>query len=441
MAGSEKRVVIVGAGFGGLECAKALAGTAAKVTVIDRTNHHLFQPLLYQVAIAGLSPAEIAAPIRGVLAEQANVEVVMGNVVDVNTSAQEVVIEDGAPIRYDYLVLALGVKTSYFGNDAWEAHAPGLKSMGDAIEIRRRVLSAFERAEREPNEAERRALLTFVVVGGGPTGVELSGAIAELAKYTIAKDFRRIDPRTAQVILIEGGSRVLAAFDPSLSVSAKEQLEELGVIVRTGARVTAVDAGGVELGGERIATRTVLWAAGVRATRLSEKLAARGAELDKQGRLRVNAQCKVHGKVQGFDRVFAIGDMAHQQAKKDGHAVDDGGEPLPGLSPVAMQQGRFVAERIDELCDGVLRKKSFRYRDKGMMATIGRSRAIAQAGGLKLSGFLAWLGWLFVHLVFLVGFRSRVVVLFTWVWSYLSFQRGARIISERLDAPGAPRTR
>jgi NADH:ubiquinone reductase (H+-translocating) len=441
MTGSEKRVVIVGAGFGGLECAKALAGTAAKVTVIDRTNHHLFQPLLYQVAIAGLSPAEIAAPIRGVLAEQANVEVVMGNVVDVDTNAQQVVIEDGAPIGYDYLVLALGVKTSYFGNDAWEAHAPGLKSMGDAIEIRRRVLSAFERAEREPNEAERRALLTFVVVGGGPTGVELSGAIAELAKYTIAKDFRRIDPRTAQVILVEGGSRVLAAFDSSLSVSAKEQLEELGVTVRTGVRVSAVDAGGVELGSERIATRTVLWAAGVRATRLSEKLAARGAELDKQGRIRVNAQCKVHCGVQGFDRVFAIGDMAHQQAKKNGQAVDDGGEPLPGLSPVAMQQGRFVAARIDELCAGVLRKKNFRYRDKGMMATIGRSRAIAQAGGLKLSGFLAWLGWLFVHLVFLVGFRSRVVVLFTWVWSYLSFQRGARIISERLDAPGTPRTR
>jgi NADH:ubiquinone reductase (H+-translocating) len=354
---------------------------------------------------------------------------VMANVVDVDFGKHSLVLADGAPLAYDYLVLALGMKTSYFGNDAWEKFAPGLKSMGDAIEIRRRVLSAFERAERTSDPQERDALLTFVIVGGGPTGVELSGAIAELAKYTISSDFRAIDPRKAKVILVEGGARVLAAFDESLSAAAKEQLEELGVVVRTGCRVSHLDEGCVRIGSEEIATKTVLWAAGVRATRLSEKLRAQGIALDKQGRIVVRANNQIPSR----ERVFAIGDMAHQGADASGKSQDEGGTALPSLSPVAMQQGRYVAKQIDDLVHGVLKQKPFRYQDKGIMATIGRSRAIAQAGRLRLTGTIAWLAWLFIHVLYLIGFRSRVVVLFTWAWSYISFQRGARIITERVE--------
>lgn len=413
--GSRKKVVIVGGGFGGLTCAQGLAKANVDVTLVDRTNHHLFQPLLYQVAIAGLSPAEIAAPIRGVLSDQKNTRVLLGSVSAVHLASQTVELDDGSSLPFDHLVLAVGAKTSYFGHEEWEKDAPGLKSLGDALEIRHRVLLAFEQAERETDPSVQKELLTFVVIGGGPTGVELAGAIAELAHVTLDNDFRAIDPDKTQVILVEAGPTVLSPFTPGLQERAKEQLAEMGVQIRAGQRVTTIDAGGVVLDGkDRIAARTVLWAAGVRGTRLAETL---GVPLDRQGRVIVETDASLPG----HPNVFAIGDMA---------AFPDGKGTLPGLCPVAMQQGRYVAEFIRK-DTGKEQRKPFAYVDKGTMATIGRSRAIAQAGRMQMSGFLAWLAWLFVHIMFLIGFRNRFVVLFTWAWSYISFQRGARLITMR----------
>jgi len=409
------RVVIVGGGFGGLLCAQGLADADVDVTVVDRTNHHLFQPLLYQVAMAGLSPAEIAAPIRGVLSAQENTRVLLAEVSGVDLDGRRVRLEGGDALEYDWLVLAVGAKTSYFGHEEWEAHAPGLKTIDDALEIRRRVLVAFERAEMTTDDAERERLLTFVVIGGGPTGVELAGAIAELAHNVLDHDFRTIDPEKARVVLVEAGPRILAAFPEELSESAKEQLAELGVEVETG-RVTTIDEGGVELDGtRRVAARTVLWGAGVRGTRLAETL---GVPLDKMGRVIVERDASIPG----HPEAFAIGDMAHLEEAP--------GKPLPGLCPVAMQQGRYVAEVIAR-AKAKGDREPFAYVDKGTMATIGRSRAIAMTGRMRLRGFLAWLAWLFVHLLFLIGFRNRFVVLFTWAWSYFSYKRGARLITER----------
>lgn len=428
MGAERRRVVIVGGGFGGLEAARKLRRADVDVLLIDRANYHLFQPLLYQVAMAGLSPAEIASPIRGLLAEQDNARVELGEVTRVDLRAREVHLRDGCR-PYDWLILAVGARSSYFGHDDWEVHAPSLKSVEDALEIRRRVLLAFERAERERDPAERRRHTTFVVIGGGPTGVELAGAIAELAQYVLERDFRSIDPRDAKVILVEAGPRILPSFPTDLSESAVEQLAELGVEVRTGARVVNIDARGVELEGRvgadelpglgsgrepvRLSASTVLWAAGVRASELTRSL---GVPLDPQGRVKVEPDCSLPG----HPEVFAIGDVTR---------FEQDGQPLPGVSPVALQQARHVARIIRREARGSLEERPrFTYFDKGSMATIGRSRAIALARGIKMHGFVAWLAWLFVHIWYLIGFRNRIVVLFNWAWSYLSYKRGARLI-------------
>jgi NADH:ubiquinone reductase (H+-translocating) len=411
-------VLVVGAGFGGLTAAKALAAMRVKVTVVDRTNHHLFQPLLYQVAMAGLSPAEIAQPVRSILSPQENTNVVLAEVARVDFDAKIVHLTDGGTLAYDYLILATGAKTAYFGHPEWEAFAPGLKAIDDAVEIRRRVLMAFERAEREEDEARRRELLTFVVIGAGPTGVEMAGALAELARKTISGDFRAIRPSEARVVLVEGGDRILPAMPTDLSERAREQLADLGVELRLGARVTDIDAHGVELGKERLVSATVVWAAGVEATAFTRTL---GVPLDKGGRVVVGRDLALPGRPE----VFAIGDMAR---------FDQDGAPLPGVSPVAMQQARFVVETIAREESGQTRLE-FRYHDKGSMATIGRSRAVAQSGKIHLSGFIAWLAWLTVHIWYLIGFRSRLVVLITWAWSYLTYRRGARLITARTWEP------
>lgn len=434
MSSLRPKVIIVGGGFGGLTCAQSLARAEVDVTVLDRTNHHLFQPLLYQVAMCGLSPAEIASPIRGVIGSQKNATVLLGEVVNVDVAGKKVHVryghaDDTTPgeetqLDFDYLVLAGGVKTAYFGHEEWKHYAPGLKSLSDAIEIRRRVLTAFEEAEHAEDDAKTRELLTFVVIGAGPTGVELSGAIAELARHVLDNDFKNINPDATRVVLVEGGPRVLSSFHESLSASAAKQLGELGVELALGKRVSSIDEQGVNLdGGERIQTRTVLWAAGVRGTRLAETV---GAPLDKMGRVIVGTDCSIPE----HENVFVIGDMAH-------FVQDD--VPLPGLSPVAMQQGRYVARVITKKIPKESREV-FHYVDKGTMATIGRSRAIAESYGIRMKGLVAWLAWLFVHLMFLVGFRSRVVVLFTWAWSYVFYKRGARLITERpfdVDRPAA----
>jgi NADH:ubiquinone reductase (H+-translocating) len=411
----KKRVVIVGAGFGGLTCAQELKDVDVDVTVLDRSNHHLFQPLLYQVATSGLSPADIAAPIRSVLSQQNNARVLLAEMLSVDFD-RRIVRLDVSPgeIAFDYLVLATGAKTNYFGHAEWEACAPGLKSIADAVEIRTRVLLAFERAEREQDPQARQKYLQFVVIGAGPTGVELAGAVAELARTVLARDFRVIRPSTATVTLIEAGERVLSDMVPKLSKAAQEQLEEIGVVVRTGCRVTKLSEHGVELNGaEFLPAKTILWAAGVEATSLTATL---GVALDHQHRVRVDSFCAIPG----HSNVFAIGDMAR---------FEEAGAPLPGVSPVALQQAAYVAAVIaQELAGSPPARTAFRYVDKGTMATIGRKRAVAQVGDVHLRGATAWFSWLFVHLWFLVGFRNRFVVLFTWFWSYVSFQRGARII-------------
>jgi len=405
-----KQVVIVGAGFGGLSAAKALAGSAFDVTVIDQHNYHLFQPLLYQVATAGLSPADIASPIRGILAGAPNVSVILGRVSGIDTVLREV-IADGRRVPYDTLILATGAQHAYFGHGDWAAHAPGLKTIDDATYIRRRILLAFEKTETDP--AERARLLNFVIVGGGPTGVEMAGAIAELANRALAKDFRAIDPRSARIILVEAAPRLLTPFDPPLSDAARKSLEQLGVEVRTGAPVTALDEAGVSIGSERIETRTVVWAAGVMASPAGQWL---GAETDRAGRVKVAPDLSVPG----HRDVFVIGDTA---------ALNDAnGYPLPGVAPVAKQQGQYLAKLLLARQAGKT-LPPFRYRDYGILATIGRKRAVIQMGRFKLTGFLAWVLWSVAHIYFLIGFRNRFVVALNWLWNYVTFQRGTRLIT------------
>jgi NADH dehydrogenase len=409
-------VVIVGAGFGGLAAARELARTEADVTVIDRRNYHLFQPLLYQVATSALSPADIAWPVRGLLARQANARVVMDRVVAVDSATRTVVTESGRGIPYDYLVLATGARHAYFGHDeAWAPVAPGLKKIDDATDIRRRVLIAFERAEAEEDVAERARLMTFAVVGGGPTGVEMAGAIAELSRHTLRRDFRRIDPGAARVILVEAGPRVLAAFDARLSAKARQQLERLGVEVLTDARVTDCSAGGVALGDQTIAARTIVWAAGVMASAAGKWL---NADTDRAGRIVVEPDLSVAGQPD----VYAVGDTVSARGAD--------GQPVPGVAPAAKQMGRHVgrliARRISGRGDPV---EPFHYRDAGAMATIGRGAAVADIRGLRVSGFAAWLLWAAAHVYFLIGARSRMVVATNWAWSYLTFDRGARLIT------------
>jgi NADH dehydrogenase len=413
-ADAAPHVVIVGAGFGGLAAARKLAGTGVRLTIVDRSNHYLFQPLLYQVAMAALSPAEIAVPIRAVFRGDPNVSVLMDEVVSFDLGKNSLALADGKTLSWDYLVVAVGAETNYYGHPEWSRYAPSLKSIEDAIEIRRRVLIALERAERATDDDLRRELLTFVVIGGGPTGLELAGAIAELARPIAESDFRRIDPSWIKIVLLEAGDRLLAAFDPRLSQRAKESLAEIGVDVRTGVRVTNIDGRGVWVGDELIRTQSVLWTAGVRASGLAARL---GAPLDRAGRVVVGPDCTVPG----HPRIFVVGDVAR---------FDTPEGPLPGVSPVAMQQGRYVARMIERDRRREPREP-FRYHDKGSMATIGRSRAVAQIGRLRLSGLVAWLAWLFVHLFYLIDLRNRLSVFLDWCWSYLTFRHGARLITGR----------
>ena len=411
-ASRKPRVVIVGAGFGGLSAAKALAGSAFEITLIDRHNYHLFQPLLYQVATAGLSPADIAAPIRGILGGQRNITVVLAAVSGVDTTRSEVIAE-GRRIAFDFLVLATGAQHAYFGHDDWAPYAPGLKTIDDATYLRRRILLAFERAEAESDPAERQRLLTFVIVGGGPTGVEMAGAIAELANRALATDFHNIDPRSARVILVEAGPRLLAPFDPSLSGRALQSLQQLGVEVRLGAAVTGCSCAAVFLGEERIETRTIMWAAGVMASPAGAWL---GVDTDRAGRAKVAADLSVPG----HPSIFVIGDTAL--------AIGRDGKPLPGVAPVAKQQGKYVAHILKARMKAHA-TEPFRYRDFGSMATVGRKSAVAELGGIKLSGFSAWLLWCLAHIYFLIGFRSRFSVALNWGWNYITFQRGSRLIT------------
>ena len=415
-----KRVIIVGAGFGGLHCAKTLGspddGSPVEVTVIDRLNYHLFQPLLYQVAMAGLSATDVAYPIRAALHSKRNVSVLLAEVTGVDVAGRSVRLDDGATLPYDYLVMAAGARTSYFGHDDWARFAPGLKDLDDALEVRRRVLNALEAAERASDPAERQRLLTFVVVGGGPTGVELAGAIADLSRDILAVDFKRLDRRAVRVVLVEMADRILTPFDPPLSEKARAQLQELGVDVRTGVRVESIDAGGVRVGGETVPAGTVLWGAGVRPSPLG---AALGVPLDCVGRVIVGPDCAVPG----HPELFVIGDMA-------AFTPAGASSALPGISPVAIQQARLVARNILDDIAGVPRR-TFEYFDKGFMATIGRARAVAQLGRLRMSGLLAWLAWVFVHLWYLVGFRNRLAVFTNWIWAYVISRHGARVITGR----------
>jgi NADH:ubiquinone reductase (H+-translocating) len=414
-------VVIVGAGFGGLEAAKKLGKEAVRVTVIDRTNHHLFQPLLYEVATAALSPADIAAPIRGILSDFCNTEVILAEVKSVNVAAKTVDIGD-REIAYDYLILATGSRHSYFGHDEWERLAPGLKSLEDAVEIRRRLLLAFEYAEKITDEAAKAAAMTFVVIGGGPTGVEMAGAIAEISRYTLAKDFRHIDPASARVILVEGEQRVLSSFPEDLSVSAMKQLKQLGVDVRTGIHAKNLTDAGLEVGDEFIPCRVKIWAAGNAASFVGKTT---GVPVDKAGRVIVNDDLTIPG----HSDVQVIGDLAN--------FTHQDGKPLPGVSPVAMQEGRHAARNILAMIDD-RKPQRFRYWNKGSMATIGRNKAVADLNFIHLSGLPAWVVWLFVHIIFLVGFRNRIVVLMQWAWAYVTFNKGARLITRNFQAETRP---
>ncbi|HYR58948.1 MAG TPA: NAD(P)/FAD-dependent oxidoreductase [Chthoniobacteraceae bacterium] len=409
------RVVIVGGGFGGLEAAKALRETHVRVTVLDRQNHHLFQPLLYQVATAALSPADIAEPLRVILRRQENTEVILADVQRIDTAARKVITTDGE-FSYDYLIVAAGARHSYFGKDGWEKFAPGLKTLDDAIEIRRRMLMAFEIAEKTADDEVRNSAMTFVVVGAGPTGVEMAGAISEIARVTMVRDFRHIDPSHARVILLDSAPRVLQTYEPDLSESARRQLFKIGVQVRLGVMVENIDETGVTLKtGEKIAARTIVWAAGNAGSPLGASL---GVPLDRQGRVIVNEDLSIPE----HPEIFVIGDLAHF-----GPADGPG---LPGLSPVAMQQGRLAAANIRALIAGGWTTK-FDYFDKGTMATIGRAAAVADAGFVRFSGWPAWLAWLFVHLIFLVSFRNKLKVLSSWAYAYITFGRGARLITGR----------
>lgn len=416
-ANAAPRVVIVGAGFGGLNAARALRHAPVSLTVVDRRNHHLFQPLLYQVATAGLSPGEIAYPIRAILRRQMNTRVLLADVTSIDPAAHKVLLGDGGEIAYDYLVVATGAQHSYFGHDDWEPLAPGLKNLEDALEMRRRILLAFERAEREPDDARRRALLTFVIVGGGPTGVELAGAIAEIARHVMAQDFRAIDPRQARILLVEAGPRVLPAYPEALSAKAADALRKMGVEVLEGGAVTAVAADHVMIGGRRVEAATTLWAAGVQASPLARSL---GVPLDRAGRVPVEPDLTVPG----HPEIVVIGDLAALRDRK--------GKPLPGVAPVAIQQGRHAARNILRALAG-RPPQPFHYFDKGSLATIGRAAAVADFGWTSLSGFPAWVTWLFVHILYLIGFRNRFVVMIDWMWSYIAYNRAARLITGNID--------
>jgi len=407
------KIVVLGGGFGGLAFCKEFQNPGADILIIDRQNHHLFQPLLYQVATAGLSAAEIAQPIRSIFRDRPNIRVRMGEVQDIRT-AERVVVVDGEAVPYDFLVFALGGRTGYFGHPEWEEFAPGLKSLNDAQRIRREVLLAFEKAENSTDEAERTRLMSIVVIGGGPTGVELAGAFAELARFVLCDDFRSIDPRRARVVLIEGSPRLLGQFAEDLGLNAQETLAGMGVEVRCGARVKTLAKGRVQLeSGEVIEAENILWAAGVSASGLTAKL---GAPLDRAGRVLVGPDLSIPG----HPEVFVIGDACY--------VVDCDGQVVPGVSPAAMQEGKHVAHIVESELEGRPEREAFDYWDKGSMATIGRSAAVANFQGIHLTGFLAWLGWLFVHLVFLIGFRNRVAVLWQWFYGYMTYRRGARII-------------
>ena len=411
---SQKRVVILGGGFAGLYLAKSLANRDVQAVLVDRNNHHVFQPCLYQVATAALSSTDIAAPIRSVLRHAKNVEVLMGDVITVEVEGRFVGLADGARIGYDYLVVATGARHSYFGKPQWEALAPGIKTIEDAMEVRRRVLLAFEQAEREPDPVARQRHLTFVVVGGGATGVEVAGALAELRRFALRRDFRRIDSREATVLLLEGGPRVLPSYPPDLSQKAKETLRGLGVDVRTETLVTSIEPGFVTAADWRIPSNTVIWAAGNQASPL---LASLGAPLDRQGRVMVEPDCSVPGRPE----VLVLGDAAaftHQP----------GFPMLPATCPVAIQMGRYAAQVIEADLAGRPRTP-FRYHDKGQLAVIGRGQAVADLGRVRTAGFFAWLLWIFLHIFFLIGFRTRLVVMIEWAWSYFTFQRGARLIT------------
>lgn len=411
--------MIVGGGFGGLRAARALRRAPVEVVLLDRRNHHLFQPLLYQVATAALNPSDIAYPIRRIFRSQKNLKVFLAEVKGFDLERKRVLLEDGEQ-PYDFLIVASGARESYFGNDAWAKDAPGLKTIEDALEIRRRVLLAYEAAERFEDPARHAAWLTFVVVGAGPTGAELAGALAEISRHTLARDFRRIDPAEARVILVEGVDRVLPTFPPELSAKARCHLEKLGVEVRTGARVTAVDEHGVEVDGERIEARTVLWAAGVSASPLGRAL---GAPLDRAGRVRVRPDLTIPG----HDDVFVIGDLA---------ILEQDGRIVPGVAPAAMQEGHHAARNVENALAG-RPLEPFHYVDKGLLATIGRGAAVADLGRLQLSGLIAWLAWLLIHIFYLIGFRNRLLVLVEWAWAYVSWDRGARLITGPPEEPSS----
>ncbi len=415
------RIVVVGAGFGGLKATRHLAKLPAQITLIDRKNHHTFQPLLYQVATAGISPGEIAAPIRWILRGRKNVEVLMDEVVGFDLNRKIVQLPD-LEIPYDYLVVAAGAQHSYFGHNEWEPLAPGLKTVEDALEIRRRVLLAFELAEKEAIAGQQYPMLNFVIIGAGPTGVELAGTLAEIAHRVLRDEFRSIDPKRTRILLLEGGPRILPAYAPDLSASAVRQLQKLGVEVRAPAMVTRIDPGAVWVGAERISAAVILWAAGVAASSLGKKL---GAPTDRAGRVMVNPDLSMPN----HSEVFVIGDLASLK--------DEKGNLLPGVAPVAMQEGRYVAKTIaSDLTKSV--REPFHYIDKGSLATIGRNAAVAQFRKLHISGYFAWLAWLFVHVFFLIGFRNRLIVLIQWAWSYLTYERGARLITGDTSLPGWP---
>lgn len=417
-------VLILGGGFGGMWAAQALKHVPVRITLIDKSNHHLFQPLLYQVATAGLSAPSIAAPIRHIFARQKNITVLLGDALSVDSATRRVLIAGGAAVDYDILIIATGATHSYFGNDQWARFAPGLKTLADAFEIRKRVLLAFEYAEREPDPVRRTQWQSFAVIGAGPTGVEMAGTMAEIARQTLSSEFRRIDPAKARIVLIEGATRVLPPYAPDLSDKARAQLQALGVEVRTACRVTAIDAEGVTIdGGEILPAKTVIWAAGVAASALGQTL---GVPLDRAGRVLVEPDLSVPGNPE----IFVIGDLA---------CVNHAGRQVPGTAPGAKQMGRSAAANIRAGLAGRVRRP-FRYIDYGSLATIGRHAAIVQMGRLKLWGLPAWLFWLFIHIFFLIGFRSRLVVMLDWAWSYITFERHARVVALTEESPPAKRT-
>ena len=423
------RVVIIGGGFAGLNAARGLARADVRITLIDRRNFHLFQPLLYQVATGSLSPGDISAPLRSVLSKQKNVTVLLAGAADFDLAARAVILDDGSRLEYDFLIVATGARHHYFGHPGWVSSAPGLKTIEDATEIRRKIFTAFESAEREPDPAKRQAWLRFVVVGGGPTGVELAGALGEIANDTLRGDFRRIRPEDAQILLFDAGPRILSAFPPELSLKAEQALIRKGVRTRVDVTVTSVGALGLSLksaaGEEWLDSRTILWAAGVQGSSLGRKLAAQArVECDRAGRVPVDAFCTIAG----HPEVFVLGDMVNFTGAD--------GKPLPGVAPVAMQQGQYAARSIRNPISGGQRKP-FVYLDKGSMATIGRARAVVSAGPVNIAGPIAWLLWLFIHLMYLVGFRNRLVVLIQWAYQYITFNRGARLITGE-QAPATP---